>query len=232
MVKVTFIGQSCVMLEGEKTSLIIDPYITDNPDITNTTKAGDIDVDYILVTHGHFDHLGDAIDIAKRTEATLIAPFELATYCGYQGVKNIHPMHIGGAHRFSDDLWVKLTIAHHGSAVLDNESKTIIYTGNPCGFIIELDGKKFYHAGDTGLFLDMQLIGENNLDLAMIPIGDNFTMGPEDGAKAVELLKPKMVMPMHYIAWGLIRQDPEYFKSLVGDKAEVKIAKPGDSFEV
>ncbi len=232
MPKVTWIGQSAVLVEGEKTKFIIDPYITGNPDIKEgSLSPDDINVDYILVTHGHWDHLGDAIDIAKRTKALLIAPFELITYCQGKGVENVHPMHIGGAHRFSDDFWVKLTIAHHGSAVM-NEEEGIVYTGNPCGYVVEIDGKKIYHSGDTGLFLDMQLIGENNLDLAMIPIGDNFTMGVEDGAKAVEFLKPKMVMPMHYLAWDLIKQDPNEFIKLVGNKSEVKIIKPGESLNV
>ncbi len=231
MPKITWIGQSAVLVEGERTKFIIDPYITDNPDIKNGLKPEDISVDYILVTHGHWDHLGDTIKIAKNTKATVIAPFELITYLQGKGIENVHPMHIGGAHRFSDDFWVKLTIAHHGSAVM-NEEEGIVYTGNPCGFVVEIDNKKIYHSGDTGLFLDMQLIGENRLDLAMIPIGDNFTMGPEDGARAVEFLKPKMVMPMHYLAWDLIRQDPDEFVKLVGDKAEVKILKPGDSLEI
>jgi L-ascorbate metabolism protein UlaG (beta-lactamase superfamily) len=232
MPKVTWIGQSAVLVEGEKTKFIIDPYITDNPDIKTGLKPEDIDVDYIFVTHGHWDHLGDTISIAKRTNATVVATFELIVYLQRHGLENAHPMHIGGAHRFSDDLWAKMTIAHHGSAVMNDEEGTV-YTGNPCGFVIEIDGKTIYHAGDTGLFLDMQLIGElNDIDLAMIPIGDNFTMGPEDGAKAVEFLKPKMVMPMHYLAWDLIKQDPDEFKKLVGNKAEVKAILPGESFQL
>ncbi len=230
MPKITWIGQSAVLIEGAKTKVIIDPFINGNPDVKDL-KPEDIDVNYIIATHGHWDHLGDTIEIAKRTKATFIAPFELVTYCQKKGVENAHPMHIGGAHRFSDDFWVKLTIAHHGSAVI-NDEEGIVYTGNPCGVVIELDGKKIYHAGDTGLFLDMQLIGELGLDLALLPIGDNFTMGPEDAAKAVEFLKPKKVMPMHYLAWPLIEQDPNKFKELVGDKAEVVIVKPGESFEI
>ncbi|WP_022670584.1 metal-dependent hydrolase [Hippea alviniae] len=229
MPKIAWIGHSTILIEGSKTKLIIDPFITGNPDVKDT-KPEDINVNYIIVTHGHGDHLGDAIDIAKRTKATLIAPYELAMYCQSKGVENVHPMHIGGSYKF-DDLWVKLTIAHHGSAVIEDNGN-IIYTGNPCGVVVELDGKKIYHAGDTGLFLDMQLIGELGLDLALLPIGDNFTMGPEDAAKAVEFLKPKKVMPMHYLAWPLIKQDPNKFKELVGSKAEVIIINPGESFEI
>ena len=233
MPKVTWIGQSAILVEGKKTKFIIDPYITDNPDIKEgTLTPEDIDVDYILVTHGHWDHLGDTIAIAKRTNATVVAAFELIVYLQRHGVENVHPMHIGGAHRFSDDFWVKLTIAHHGSAVMNDEEGTV-YTGNPVGFVVEIDGKTLYHSGDTGLFMDMQLIGElNKIDLAMIPIGDNFTMGVADGAKAVEFLKPKAVMPMHYLAWDLIKQDPNEFINLVGNTAEVKILKPGESLEI
>jgi len=230
MAKVRYIGHSCVMVEGNNTSFIIDPFITGNPDITYGLKADDVKVNYVLVTHGHGDHIGDAVAIAKNNNATLIAPYELATYCQNQGVENVVPMHIGGSRRFSDDFWVKLTIAHHGSAIIDGNN--IIYTGNPCGFVVEIDGKKLYHAGDTGLFMDMQLIGELGLDLAMLPIGDHFTMGPEDAARAVEFLKPKVVMPMHYSAWDVIHQNPEKFAQLVGSKAEVKIIKPGESFDI
>ena len=233
MPRITWIGQSAVLVEGKKTKFIIDPFITGNPDVKEgALTPEDINVDYILVTHGHGDHFGDTVEIAKRTKATVIAPFELAMYCSGKGVENVHAMHIGGAHRFSDDFWVKLTIAHHGSAVI-NDEEGIVYTGNPCGFVVEIDGKTLYHAGDTGLFLDMQLIGElNKIDLAMIPIGDNFTMGPKDGAKSVEFLKPKMVMPMHYLAWDLIKQDPHEFAKFVGNMAEVKIPKPGEGFEL
>ncbi len=231
MPKITLLGQSAVLLEGEKTKCVIDPFINGNPDISYGLKTSDIKVDYVLVTHGHWDHLGDAIEIAKNNNATLIAPFELVTFCQTKGVEKAHPMHIGGAHRFSEDFWVKLTIAHHGSAFMDDKGN-ITYTGNPCGFVVELDGKKVYHSGDTGLFMDMQLIGELGLDVAMLPIGDNFTMGPEDAAKAVEFLKPKIVIPMHYTAWDLIKQDPNEFIKLVGNKAEVKILKPGESLEI
>ncbi len=231
MPKITLLGHSAVLLEGKKTKCIIDPFITGNPDITYDLKPSDIKVDYVIVTHGHGDHLGDAIDITKNNDATLIAPYELAVFCQNKGVKKLNPMHIGGSKRFGDDLWVKLTIAHHGSAFVDDNGN-ITYTGNPCGVVVELDGKKIYHSGDTGLFMDMQLIGELGLDVAMLPIGDNFTMGPQDAAKAVEFLKPKTVIPMHYSAWDIIKQDPNEFVKLVGDKAEVKILKPGESTEI
>ena len=145
----------------------------------------------MILTHGHGDHLGDALDIAKANNATLIAPFELASYCGAKGA-TIHPMHIGGSFNFPFGK-VKLTIAHHGSAIVDGEN--ITYTGNPCGVLITIEGKTFYHSGDTGLFYDMKLIGEmNKIDLAVLPVGDNFTMGIDDAVKATEFLNPAKVI--------------------------------------
>ena len=149
------------------------------------------------------------MEIAKANNATIIAPFELANYCAEQGA-NVHPMHIGGAREFPFGK-VKLTIAHHGSAAPDGT-----YTGNPCGFLITMDGKMFYHPGDTGLFYDMKLIGEmNNIDVAVLPIGDNFTMGVEDAVKATEFLKPKMVIPMHFKTFDVIDVEPAEFVNKV-----------------
>jgi len=148
-------------------------------------------------------------------------------YCQKKGA-NVHPMHIGGSYNF-DFGRVKLTIAHHGSAVVDEQ---ITYTGNPCGFVVSFAGKNIYHSGDTGLFSDMKLIGQmNKLDVALIPIGDNFTMGIEDAVKAVQFLKPKVVIPMHFDTFDVIKQDPQVFaKKLKGSKSKVKILKIGESY--
>ncbi|HHS49487.1 MAG TPA: metal-dependent hydrolase [Desulfurella acetivorans] len=224
--QLTYLGHAAVLAKGS-ISVIIDPFLTGNPQAT--VKPDDVKVDYILLTHGHSDHVGDALEIAKKNSATIIAPFELAMYCQQEGAQKVHPMHIGGSKRFSDNFWVKLTIAHHGSSIIGGDK--IIYTGNPCGFVVELDGKKFYHSGDTGLFLDMQLIGENGLDLAILPIGDNFTMGIKDAVKAVEFLKPKKVLPIHYNTWDIISVDPQEFKQAVKN-SEVVILKPNETLNL
>jgi L-ascorbate metabolism protein UlaG (beta-lactamase superfamily) len=225
MLKATFLGHSCVMATDGKYNIIIDPFLTGNP--LAALKTDDIKVDYILVTHGHGDHLGDAIPIAKRNKATIIAPHELAVYVAKQGAL-VHNMHIGGAHDFPFGR-VKLTIAHHGSAAGDD----LKYVGNPCGFLITMGGKTLYHSGDTGLFYDMKLIGEmNSIDLAFLPIGDNFTMGIDDAVKAVEFLKPKKVVPMHYKTFPVIDTEPdEFVGKLKGSASKVVIIKPGDSIE-
>jgi L-ascorbate metabolism protein UlaG (beta-lactamase superfamily) len=225
MAQLTYLGHSCFTLEDDKHKLIFDPFLSGNP--LAQMSPEDIKVDYILLTHGHGGHLGDGIAIALKSNATIIAPFELAVYCQNKGAK-VHPMHIGGSFKFEFGK-VKLTIAHHGSAVVD---KVIEYTGNPCGYVVNFAGKNIYHAGDTGLFMDMKLIGEmNNLDLALIPIGDNFTMGVSDALKAVDFLKPKIVIPMHFDTFEVIKQEPKEFKErLKTSKTKVKILKIGEEF--
>jgi len=207
MPKLTYLSHDVFLVEQDGTRLIIDPFLSGNPKAQVT--AEEIEVDYVLLTHGHGDHLGDGIEIAQANEATIIAPFELATYCGNKGC-HVHPMHIGGGYNFPFGR-VKLTIAHHGSAA-DLGGETLTCLGNPCGFVLTLGDKNIYHAGDTGLFLDMQLIGElTPLDVALLPIGDNFTMGIDDAVKAVQFLKPKLAIPMHYQTFDVIMADPDEF---------------------
>jgi L-ascorbate metabolism protein UlaG (beta-lactamase superfamily) len=227
MIKLTYHGHACFHIESNGHKLLIDPFITGNP--VAKVKPEELECNYILLTHGHNDHFGDTVEIAKRNDATVIATFELATFCERQGLK-AHGMHIGGGHDF-DFGRVKLTIAHHGSAYIGD---TIQYTGNPCGYVLTLGKKNVYHSGDTGLFLDMQLIGKRNkLDLALLPIGDNYTMDIEDAVQAAKFLKPKMVIPMHYKTWELIDQDPNLFgKKLKGTGIKVKILNFGESFEL
>ena len=166
MVRVTFIGHSCFALKSGDYELLIDPYISGNPAAKITKELEK--PQFILITHGHGDHLGDAIALAKKNNSMIISNYEICTYCQSEGVKNAHPLHIGGGHDFPFGS-LKLTIAHHGSTLGDK----LQYGGNPAGLIIRTDGKVIYHSGDTGLFLDMKLIGElDKIDLALVPIGD------------------------------------------------------------
>lgn len=224
MPKVTYLGHSAFLVEGSKASLVIDPFLSGNPNAP--MKPADVKVDWVLLSHGHGDHFGDAMEIAKANNATVIAPYELAGYCEQKGA-TVHPMHIGGGFDYPFGR-VKLTIAHHGSATDDGT-----YTGNPCGFLITMDGKTLYHAGDTGLFYDMKLIGEmNKIDLALLPIGDNFTMGMTDAAKAVEFLKPAVTVPMHYNTFDVIQVDPEKFVDLVKKQGQTaRVVPVGSSIE-
>jgi len=224
MPQARFLGHACVTLTEGDHRLIIDPFLTGNDKAT--VRPEEIEVDHVLLTHGHGDHVGDAISIAKRCGATIIANYELALRCAKEGV-NVHPMHIGGAHDFPFGR-VKLTIAHHGGGFGEDAS---IYTGPPVGFLVTIGGKTVYHPGDTGLFLDMQLIGEmNQIELAFLPIGDNFTMGIDDAVKAVELLRPRRVVPMHYDTFDVIKADPNEFAAKVKD-CQAIILNPGDNID-
>ncbi len=225
-IKVTWYGHACFMIDTGDASLLIDPFITGNP--TAPVTADQLNLDFILVSHGHGDHVGDAVPIAKRTHATTISNFEIQNWLSSQGVENTHPMHIGGGFDFP---WgrVKLTIAHHGSVLPDGT-----YGGNPCGFLLTIQGRKIYHACDTGLFYDMKLIGEEGIDLAILPIGDNFTMGPDDALRAVKLLQPKRVIPIHFNTFDVIRQDPHKWAERVKREtaAEAIVLEPGQSIEL
>ncbi|WP_457568895.1 metal-dependent hydrolase [Desulfurobacterium sp.] len=228
MAKLRYLGHAAFYIEGEGLKALIDPFLSQNP--WNIAKPEDFtDINYIFVTHGHGDHLGDAIEIAKRTGATIVSIFETASYCGSKGA-NIHAMHIGGTYQFPFGR-VKLTPAAHGSAIVEGDK--IIYGGNPCGIIIEVDGKNLYHAGDTGLIADMELLGRyENIDVALLPIGGNFTMDPRDAAIAAEMIKPKVAIPMHYKTWPVIDKDPEEFKKLAEEKGvKVEIVNPGQEYE-
>lgn len=205
--KIIYHGHSFVQLKSDQYSILIDPFITGNP--ATKTKADELKCDYIVLTHGHGDHISDAITIAKRNNATIIASFEIANYTGSHKV-NAHPLGIGGGYNFPFGR-VKLTIAHHSSSFPDGT-----YAGNPSGVIINMEGKTVYHAGDTGLFYDMKLIGEmNKINVAFLPIGDNFTMGIDDAVKATEFINAEITVPIHYNTFDIINANPEDFKRKV-----------------
>ena len=197
-------------------TILIDPFLDDNP--TSPVKSEDLAADFIVLTHAHGDHVGDAFKIAKRTNPLFICVNELANYCMGKGFR-AHNMHIGGAHNF-DFGRLKFTIAHHGSMTPDNT-----YGGEPAGVILTIEGKSIYHTGDTGLFYDMKLIGEMTpIDYMLLPIGDNFTMGIEDAVKAVELVNPRVAIPIHFNTFPVIAADPNIFRKKVealGKKALV-----------
>ena len=224
MNKLTWFGHATLGLETGGFKLLIDPFFSGNP--AASTTAGKVEADFILVSHGHGDHVGDALEIAQRTGAQVISNHEIVTWCGQQGLENVHGQHLGGGfkHPFG---YLKLTLALHGSQLPDGS-----YGGNPCGFLLTTnDGKKIYLAQDTGLFGDMQLIGDEGLDLAVIPIGDNYTMGPADALRAVKMLRAKKVVPIHYNTFPLLQQDAASWAEQVARETDSQavILQPGES---
>jgi len=225
-IKFTWYGHATLGLESGSYKILVDPYFTGNPVASSTSQ--EVEADYILITHGHSDHVGDAVSIAKRTGAMIISNFEIAAWMEKQGVQRTHGQHIGGGHEFPFG-YVKLTLALHGSVLPDGSNG-----GNPVGFLlVTRDGMKIYIAGDTGLFGDMELIGKEGIDLAILPIGDNYTMGPDDAYKAVEMIKPKHVVPIHYNTWELIAQDAEKWSERVRKLGvQVHVLQPGENLTV
>jgi L-ascorbate metabolism protein UlaG (beta-lactamase superfamily) len=222
--KISYLGHSCFLVETSSARIMFDPFLTENP--LTTVRPDGLPCDYVLLSHGHEDHSGDALSLAQTHGATIVANYEIAEYFAAQGAKT-HGMNPGGAFRFPFGR-VKLTLAHHTSSV--NAGRNPIYLGVACGLLLEADGKRLYHAGDTALFLDMQLIGRGGLDAALLPIGDNFTMGPEDALEACDLLQPRMVVPIHYNTWPAIAQDPDQFVAAAAARGHRGQAlRPGDS---
>lgn len=219
MIKLHYYGHSAFLLShNDEPILLFDPFFTGNT--WEKAKQEEINCKFILVSHAHGDHLGDTLAIAKRTGAQVISTAEIANMCAAEGL-NTHPMHLGGKTTFPFG-WVRVTPAFHGSGISG---------GHACGFIVNFYGKVVYFAGDTSIFGDMELLGKiEQIDWALLPIGSNFTMGPDDAALAASMLKPKHVIPIHYKTWPIIDQDPEAFKLLTETtyKIPVSIVPPGE----
>ncbi len=218
-----WLGHNCWLLTTAGKTVLVDPFLNDSP--TAPIKADAVKPDYVLVSHGHFDHVADAASILKGTGATLVANFEICEWLAKHGAKHSEPMNIGGTIQLPIGR-VKLTIAHHSSVLPDGANG-----GNPGGFLLTLADHKIYFACDTGLFDEMQQIGSVGLDLAVLPIGDRFTMGPDDSIAAIKLLAPQRVAPAHYNTWPPIAQDASAWAARVKaeTKAEPLVLEPGDT---
>jgi L-ascorbate metabolism protein UlaG (beta-lactamase superfamily) len=225
--RLCWLGHATLLLESDNYKILMDPFLTGNPKAT--MKADEVEANFIIVSHGHGDHVGDAVPIAQRTEAMVIANYEIMGWLQKQGLTKVHGQQHGGSYQFPFGR-VKFTQAWHGSVLPDGT-----YGGNPCGIHLFLkDGCRIYNAADTALFSDMKLIGEDGVDLAILPIGDNFTMGPDDALKAVKFIQPKKVMPIHYNTWDLIAQDANAWAERVRQEtpAQPLVPKPGEWIEV
>ncbi len=224
--ELTWLGHGSWSISTGNHNVLLDPFLDDSP--TAPVKADDVAADFILVSHGHFDHVSDVVKIAKRTGATVISNFEVCQWLAAKGVEKTHAQNIGGAcdHPFGN---VKMTIAHHSSSMPDGS-----YGGDPAGFLLTLADTTIYFACDTALFADMELIGKVGIDLAVIPIGDNFTMGPSDSVEAVRLIQPKRVAPAHYNTWPPISQDAEAWANQIRERtnAEPIVLTPGGQITV
>ncbi len=224
---ITFLGHASLLIEGSNFKALVDPFLHHNPQYKENKKDVE-DITHIFVTHGHGDHIGDTIEIAKANNALVIANAEICNIIKMRHKElTVHPMHIGG--RFTFDFGtVKMTPALHGSSFF--EDGVFQDAGNPCGFVIEHQNKAIYHAGDTGLTYDMKLLEVEEIEIAFLPIGGNYTMDIKDALIAVNFIQPKLTVPMHYNTFGLIQADPEEFKKKAS--LPVHIMNPRDTISI
>lgn len=224
--QLTWLGHGTWLLSVGEHTILLDPFLDESP--TAPIKAAEVEPDTILVSHGHFDHVADLVSIAQRTGALVVANFEICQWVGKQGVENTQPMNLGGKVSLP---WgeVTMTLAHHSSSLPDGS-----YGGTAGGFLLQLAGTKIYFGCDTALFSDMERIGKVGLDWAVLPIGDLFTMGPEDSLEAINLLTPKQVLPAHYNTWPPIEQDASAWAEQVSQQtaAKPKVLEPGETVEL
>ncbi|MFT3782377.1 MAG: metal-dependent hydrolase [Nibricoccus sp.] len=225
--RLTWFGHSCFLLETGSHRLLFDPWLEQNP--RSPIRANDVSCDFILCSHAHEDHIGDALNISKRTGAPIVAAYELAEYFAANGAKTFDPMQ-GGSIQLPFGR-VKLTPALHSSALELGDGRNLPL-GEPVGIVVTANGRSIYHAGDTALFSDMRLIGRVGLDLALLPIGDWYTMGIDDAVDALDLLTPQLAVPMHYNTHEKITVDAQEFVQKAGQRGHVvKILSPGETLE-
>ena len=229
MAELTWLGHGTWQIQTEEHTILLDPFLDQNP--AAPVKAADVEADYILVSHGHFDHIADAGPIALRTGATIIACHEIATWFQSQhgiAAENAIGMNLGGGVDLPFGR-LTITVAHHSSQLPDGS-----YGGNPAGFVLALSGRRIYFACDTALFSDMKLISAAGIDLAVLPIGDHYTMGPAESIQAIQLVQPKRVAPAHYNTWPPIAQDAEAWAKMVSDQTDAQpiVVQPGGTISV
>lgn len=223
---ITYYGHSCFSAEINGKHLLFDPFISPNP-LASHIKVDEIKADYIFISHGHEDHIADVVSIAKRTGATCVCAYEIYVWLNKQGVTNVHPMNTGGRKDFGD-FAAKCTVAQHSSSFPDGS-----YAGNPMGFVITSDDGNFYYSGDTALTLDMQLLSGYDLNVCLLPIGDNFTMSADEAAMAAEFVHCNKVIALHYDTFGFIKVDHKAAKESFEElNKELIFVQIGDTISI
>lgn len=223
-VKITWLGHATFEIDVEGRTAMVDPFLSGNP--LQIRSADEVNPEVILVTHAHSDHIGDTVPIAKRTNAVVVANYEIGNWMLAQGVQRVEHLNPGGTYR-GEFLDARLTIALHSSSFMDGT-----YGGMPNGIVVTARGKRMYFSGDTDVFMDMQLIGDLGIDMALLPIGDKFTMGPDDAIRAIKLIRPKLVVPIHYNTFPAIAQDVARWAKRVNKETDATpvVLDPGDTY--